>query len=101
MFASDNVGLPMPFAQIVGGTMWGCLYVWARSDLTLLFRQEKAHAGPISTLAFDKYEHMPMLMSGGADGIVKVRESSLRRCVCLHAALMFSSASVVSARRQF
>ena len=53
--------------------MWGCLYVWARSDLTLLFRQDKAHAGPISTLAFDKYEHMPMLMSGGADGIVKVR----------------------------
>eukprot|EP00750_Incisomonas_marina_P031759 INCI8292.3.p1 GENE.INCI8292.3~~INCI8292.3.p1 ORF type:complete len:1155 (-),score=205.10 INCI8292.3:1588-5052(-) len=64
--------------KIVGGTMWGCLYVWARSDLTLLFRQDKAHAGPISTLAFDKYEHMPMLMSGGADGIVKVWKLSAK-----------------------
>ena len=69
--------------QIVGGTMCGCLYVWARSaGLALLFRQEHAHVGPISTLAFDKHEQMPLLLSGGADTLVKVR-SWMRSRVCL------------------
>jgi len=53
--------------------MCGCLYVWSRNELTLLFRHQQAHHGPISTLSFDKYEQMPLLLSGGADGIVKVR----------------------------